>query len=44
VPESVPWDTWAITTAMAIGLVAYFFTTILITKRGRDKRRAERDK
>jgi hypothetical protein len=44
VPVSVPWDTLVITTAMTIALVAYFITTIVITKRGRDKRRAERER
>jgi hypothetical protein len=44
VPVSVPWDTLAITTAMTVGLVAYFVATVVITKRGRAQRRAEREK
>jgi hypothetical protein len=44
VPESVPWDTVVITTAMTVALVVYFFTTIVITKRGREQRRLEREK
>jgi hypothetical protein len=42
VPVSPPWDTVAITTAMTVALVAYFIATIVVTKRGRALRRAER--
>lgn len=44
VPASVSWDTWSLTTAMTVALVVYFVTTIVVTQRGRARRRAEREK
>jgi hypothetical protein len=40
-PRSVSWDTWSISAAMAVALLANLVVMVVVTKRGQRRARAE---